>query len=358
MPPVHSRRALEQILGRLACPECHSALGLADEDVLRCRSAEAHEFRVIGGVPILLPDDASFRTADVVAASGSTYFARRSREMPLKARLRQSLPSPGLELGVPAVDRLVCDNLPPGPGPRTGLMIGAGTHAEDVGRRIPGIEWLITDVDLAFGVDAVADVLSLPVPDASLDLVVVEHVLEHVVDPVAAGREIERVLRVGGIVLAKVPFSFPWHGGYVDFFRCTPAGLRAVFGGTDVLHVAPSMGPASAVAYAGQAVMSVRARRRPARIAALVAGRVVLAPLKHLDRVLISMPDAAIASAAIAYVGRRTEGRRSRAELVDDARAIGRGELGGAGPATWRRPTWGRRPGSPRGARAGPPPPA
>jgi len=346
MTTAHERRSLDQILGRVECPACHAPLAVVEVGEVgpfvvrvRCASADAHEFPVVAGIPVLLTDDASFRAADVAGAADTTYFARRVRESRLKARLRKALPSPGLELGVAPLDQLVSRSLPPGRSPWAGLMIGAGTHAEDVRGRIPGVDWLVTDIDTAFGADVVADVLSLPVPDASIDLVVVEHVLEHVVDPIAAGREIERVLRIDGLVLAKVPFTFPWHGGYVDFFRCTPAGLRALFARTDVLHIAPSMGPASAVVYACQALLSVPAHRRGSKVAALVAGRVALAPFKHIDRALISRPDSAVAAGAIAYLGRRTTTQRTAAELVSDARAIGRGDLGRPKPATSPPPT-------------------
>lgn len=50
---------------------------------------------------------------------------------------------------------------------------------------------------------------ALPLPDACVDLVVSDNVLEHLDDPVQVFREVHRVLRPGGRFLAKTPNR--WH---------------------------------------------------------------------------------------------------------------------------------------------------
>lgn len=54
-------------------------------------------------------------------------------------------------------------------------------------------------------VHALASITDLPLPDASVDLLVCFHVLEHVPDDRAAMREIARVLSPNGIALLQVP---------------------------------------------------------------------------------------------------------------------------------------------------------
>lgn len=51
------------------------------------------------------------------------------------------------------------------------------------------------------------DLLAMPYPDASFDMVMANHVLEHVSDELAAVREIRRVLRPGGLAVLQTPFS-------------------------------------------------------------------------------------------------------------------------------------------------------
>jgi ubiquinone/menaquinone biosynthesis C-methylase UbiE len=54
--------------------------------------------------------------------------------------------------------------------------------------------------------DIVSDITSIPVPDGSFDAVMCTEVLEHVPDPVAALKELNRVLRPGGYLLITAPF--------------------------------------------------------------------------------------------------------------------------------------------------------
>lgn len=51
------------------------------------------------------------------------------------------------------------------------------------------------------------DMLAMSFPDASFDLVIANHVLEHVADDAKALSEIHRVLRPGGLAILQTPYS-------------------------------------------------------------------------------------------------------------------------------------------------------
>jgi SAM-dependent methyltransferase len=56
-----------------------------------------------------------------------------------------------------------------------------------------------------YGTETALDLQAIDRPDASYDVVVVNHVLEHVPDDLAALRELDRVVRADGFVFLSVP---------------------------------------------------------------------------------------------------------------------------------------------------------
>jgi len=73
--------------------------------------------------------------------------------------------------------------------------------------------------------DYQSDILDIPVPDASFDVVVCTEVLEHVPEPIKAVRELARILRPGGLMLLTSPLGcllhqepFHFYGGYTPYW--------------------------------------------------------------------------------------------------------------------------------------------
>jgi SAM-dependent methyltransferase len=71
---------------------------------------------------------------------------------------------------------------------------------------------------------------SLPFATGTFDAVFTLATLEHVRDPFAAGAEIMRVLKPGGIVYSMVPLLVPYHGYPNHYYNMTVEGHRLVFG--------------------------------------------------------------------------------------------------------------------------------
>jgi SAM-dependent methyltransferase len=84
----------------------------------------------------------------------------------------------------------------------------------------------VLDVAPAYSVDVVGDARSMPLADASMDVVLITQVLEHVPEPIAVIAEIRRVLKPGGTLLLSVPSIFPQHGSPGDYWRYMPQGLE------------------------------------------------------------------------------------------------------------------------------------
>jgi SAM-dependent methyltransferase len=71
---------------------------------------------------------------------------------------------------------------------------------------------------------------ALPVDDASFDVVLCLQVLEHTEDPAQAVRELRRVTKPGGRVLAATHGTQVYHPLPVDHWRWTHTGLERLFG--------------------------------------------------------------------------------------------------------------------------------
>jgi len=60
------------------------------------------------------------------------------------------------------------------------------------------------------------DMLAIPYPDETFDLVIANHVLEHVTDDARALEEVRRVLKPGGYAILQTPFSPKLHSTWSD----------------------------------------------------------------------------------------------------------------------------------------------
>jgi SAM-dependent methyltransferase len=88
--------------------------------------------------------------------------------------------------------------------------------------------------------------------NSSFDAVICLEVLEHVINPFQAVKQIKRVLRQGGKILLTVPFLYGYHGkgsrsqshdSYPDFWRFTHEGLQLLFNDFQTIEITPLDGP-------------------------------------------------------------------------------------------------------------------
>ena len=104
--------------------------------------------------------------------------------------------------------------------------------------RAAGVAVFHSDLKQADGVDLAGDIMD---PEVREDLkgrgfrvLLIANILEHVRDRVAVIAACEEIVGPGGLILATVPSSFPYHADPVDtFYRPSPAALAAAFAGSD-----------------------------------------------------------------------------------------------------------------------------
>ncbi len=105
-------------------------------------------------------------------------------------------------------------------------------------QRYCGVDLGIGDASWDYqGLDAVADLASLPFPPACFDAAINIVTLEHVREPRSVLAEIARVLKPGGRLLLVVPHEWEVHQAPHDYFRFTRYGVRFLLESTDFTDI-------------------------------------------------------------------------------------------------------------------------
>ncbi len=112
------------------------------------------------------------------------------------------------------------------------LHIAPEPHLRRQLRQVPGIRYVTGDLAQRW-VSVRLDVMMLPFPDESFDLIICNHVLEHVLDDQAAMRELRRVLRPGRRALLQVPIAKALGDTLEDPTAVTEADRIRMFGQRD-----------------------------------------------------------------------------------------------------------------------------
>lgn len=178
------------------------------------------------------------------------------------------------------------------------LDVGAG------GRRV--LEGVVTlDAVPVPGVDVVGDIHRMPLVSESFDCVICTGTLEHVEDPWQAVREIQRVLKPGGIAHIDVPFIQGYHSDPSDYWRFTIDGLRLLCRGFDELEAGVYIGPSCGMVWVVREWADSCSTNRYLSNLLLVAAAISTAPMRYLDYLLIRSPKSHRVASAVYFRGRK-----------------------------------------------------
>jgi len=98
-------------------------------------------------------------------------------------------------------------------------------------KKVSTLKYISTDLSGNFIADFRYDITQLYIADATIDLIICYHVLEHITDDRKAMAELYRVLKPGGKAIVQTPFK---EGGiYEDFSITAPADRQIHFGQDD-----------------------------------------------------------------------------------------------------------------------------
>lgn len=107
---------------------------------------------------------------------------------------------------------------------------GSTTSLRD---KFPGNEYTGLDIEDGKGVDAVVDLEAGigDLPEGHYELAICCSVLEHMKEPWKAAKNIERLVRPGGLLYISVPWVWRYHPYPDDYYRFSPPALRFLFQG-------------------------------------------------------------------------------------------------------------------------------
>ncbi len=87
-------------------------------------------------------------------------------------------------------------------------------------------KWIVLNINSRANPDIVCDVKDIPVQSNYFDTVLMTELLEYLIDPILALKELNRVLKKNGTLIISVPFVHPLHGDKdLDYYRYTKNSL-------------------------------------------------------------------------------------------------------------------------------------
>jgi SAM-dependent methyltransferase len=321
--------SLGNIAPLLICPRCRSSL-VEDRSGFRCTDmtcvyAASNSFPIVGRWPVVVDFERSVLKADSRAAWGKRSKeaeVRRALSAPTIQRVPRSLRGIWKPLNRVAernVSRLL--DLLTGRPSRI-LVVGGGTIGNGLESLYAcGDEVEVIGLDL-YGSDVtqlIADAHAIPLATGSVDAVIVQAVLEHVLSPTEVVGEIHRVLSEGGLVYAETPFMQQVHAGAYDFTRFTASGHRHLFKWFTEIDSGPTAGPGTQLLWSLDHL--VRGLTRSGNAGRAI--RALLFWLRYLDS-YVDPAHAIDSASAVFFFGRRSGTEMTRSEIVEHYRGAQR----------------------------------
>lgn len=205
------------------------------------------------------------------------------------------------------------------------LVIGGGTVGNGVDALYEQghLRLIAFDVYASPTTQFIADAHRIPLAAESVDAVVVQAVLEHVLRPDDVVREIERVLRPHGLVYAETPFLQQVHAGAYDFTRFTSSGHRYLFRRFEEIDAGPVAGPGTQLLWSVDHLVRGLTRSHTAGKVA----RMLCLWLRQLDR-FVGPAFAMDSGSAYFFLGRRSRRELTPQEIAAYYRGAQRFALG------------------------------
>jgi SAM-dependent methyltransferase/uncharacterized protein YbaR (Trm112 family) len=215
----------------LCCPKCKSELKIIDNNYF-CSNQNCANFKLkfpyFNQIPALVDFDNSIIDYEQIAYENTSAFIFRDKPSKFKKAIRTVLNGSNTKSRKNFAACLeLLGNLDK---PRI-LIVGGGTIGAGSESIIEKFRNDIISFDVYYSptIDFIADAHSIPINNDCIDLIIIQAVLEHVLEPAVVVSECYRVLKTEGYIYAETPFLQHVHEGAYDFTRYTTLGHRILF---------------------------------------------------------------------------------------------------------------------------------
>ena len=300
----------------LCCPVCKGQLELRDHH-LSCQNSDCSSvFPVVNRAPVLLNEDASiFSIAEFEQEEG---HVPPSAGKGVKARISAALPNIDVNpVAKQNYQQFTQQLLQYSEHPKV-LVIGCGNLGQGMEElvRQSNIELIESDIYFSERTQLICDAHDLPFSDQSIDGVIIQAVLEHVVDPYRCVAEMHRVLKPNGLVYAETPFMQQVHMGRYDFTRFTHLGHRRLFRQFQEVESGPVGGPGMALAWSYQYFLLSFTKQKALRKLIKIFTRLTSFYLQYFDRYLVHQAGVFDAASGYYFIGKKDTKVLSDRELI------------------------------------------
>lgn len=318
-----AKEIIEDFLERespyLLCLYCSKPLkGFESKaEVLKCPHCQV-SYPVVNKVPILINENRSIFTFADFTSQRNLFF-----DITPAGKLRAFIAKNGPTVGGSNLGRRnykFLSGLLKSDRRARVLILGGSIVGEGMDKFLQEPHFELIESDVSFGprTQVVFDAHQIPYQDESVDCVVVQAVLEHLIDPQLCVREIHRILKPGGVVYAETPFMQQVHGGPYDFTRFTRSGHRKLFESFEQVKAGPTAGSGTAFAWAYQyLLLSLFGYGKTMRYAVKFFARITGFWMKYIDYITRLNPRDVDGASGFFFIGRKSTKTVSDRQLID-----------------------------------------
>jgi SAM-dependent methyltransferase len=310
-----TKRPSQDLIRFLRCPRCHATLEVQAKSYNCLYDGCAFEYPLVDSIPILVDPKKSIFDLSTFQQQEPTFF----RPVPAwRQSLSELIPEMSKNVSAERVYARLQSLLAATNSVSNVLVVGGGVTGSgmEVLHNDPRIRLIETDAAVAERTQLICDAHDLPFDNESVDAVIVQAVLEHVVDPHRCVSEIYRVLKPGGFVYSDTPFMQQVHGRQYDFTRFTRLGHRRLFRRFDEVESGISCGPGMALAWSLRYFLMSFSDNPVYRAASSAFSRVAFWWLAQLDPFLTTRKSANDAASAFYFLGCKGTSTLDDRELI------------------------------------------